>query len=239
MTPDGKVTWSASVQASLMRSSGNTRRPPPIDTGNTISRSSSTSPFTSSVWTSVHDPAARMGPPSPTHMMTPTSRAARCGPLPQAEPDRPKRQGPRHFPSRSAAATGWAGTRGRGRLASPQPALVAQLERASDYGSEGWGFESLRARQPQTTSLSRSEAPHRTRAGPSSLALTVRSGTLTATSTATQQRDALLGAGGPCHAVRSGGGGSSRPRRPRSTCVGPTTGSSTSATSGNVRCRRK
>jgi urease gamma subunit len=26
------------------------------------------------------------------------------------------------------------------------PALVAQLERASDYGSEGWGFESLRAR---------------------------------------------------------------------------------------------
>jgi hypothetical protein len=26
------------------------------------------------------------------------------------------------------------------------PALVAQLDRASDYGSEGWGFESLRAR---------------------------------------------------------------------------------------------
>lgn len=25
-------------------------------------------------------------------------------------------------------------------------ALVAQLDRASDYGSEGWGFESLRAR---------------------------------------------------------------------------------------------
>jgi hypothetical protein len=28
------------------------------------------------------------------------------------------------------------------------PALVAQLDRASDYGSEGWGFESLRARCP-------------------------------------------------------------------------------------------
>src|SRR5437764_7511642 len=27
-----------------------------------------------------------------------------------------------------------------------QPALVAQWIRASDYGSEGWGFESLRAR---------------------------------------------------------------------------------------------
>ena len=27
-------------------------------------------------------------------------------------------------------------------------ALVAQLDRASDYGSEGWGFESLRARHP-------------------------------------------------------------------------------------------
>ena len=27
------------------------------------------------------------------------------------------------------------------------PALVAQLDRASDYGSEGWGFESLRARR--------------------------------------------------------------------------------------------
>src|SRR5919106_869369 len=36
--------------------------------------------------------------------------------------------------------------RARGRLIPPQPALVAQLERASDYGSEGWGFESLRAR---------------------------------------------------------------------------------------------
>ena len=28
----------------------------------------------------------------------------------------------------------------------PLTALVAQLDRASDYGSEGWGFESLRAR---------------------------------------------------------------------------------------------
>src|SRR5436190_21417936 len=28
-----------------------------------------------------------------------------------------------------------------------QPALVAQWIRASDYGSEGWGFESLRARR--------------------------------------------------------------------------------------------
>ena len=27
------------------------------------------------------------------------------------------------------------------------PALVAQLDRASDYGSEGWGFESSRARR--------------------------------------------------------------------------------------------
>ena len=27
-----------------------------------------------------------------------------------------------------------------------EPALVAQRTRASDYGSEGWGFESLRAR---------------------------------------------------------------------------------------------
>ena len=27
------------------------------------------------------------------------------------------------------------------------PALVAQRIRASDYGSEGWGFESLRAHQ--------------------------------------------------------------------------------------------
>jgi hypothetical protein len=26
-------------------------------------------------------------------------------------------------------------------------APVAQLDRASDFGSEGWGFESLRARQ--------------------------------------------------------------------------------------------
>ena len=29
---------------------------------------------------------------------------------------------------------------------SAHPALVAQLDRASDYGSEGWGFESLQAR---------------------------------------------------------------------------------------------
>src|SRR5690606_18299836 len=41
---------------------------------------------------------------------------------------------------------GWAPAAGRGTLALPQQALVAQLERASDYGSEGWGFESLRAR---------------------------------------------------------------------------------------------
>ena len=26
-------------------------------------------------------------------------------------------------------------------------ALVAQLDRAADFGSDGWGFESLRARQ--------------------------------------------------------------------------------------------
>jgi hypothetical protein len=42
---------------------------------------------------------------------------------------------------------GWGAPGPRGRLPSPQPALVAQLERASDYGSEGWGFESLRARR--------------------------------------------------------------------------------------------
>src|SRR6266851_8493703 len=29
----------------------------------------------------------------------------------------------------------------------PTCAPVAQLDRASDFGSEGWGFESLRARQ--------------------------------------------------------------------------------------------
>ncbi len=32
-------------------------------------------------------------------------------------------------------------------VAAGSDALVAQLDRASDYGSEGWGFESLRARQ--------------------------------------------------------------------------------------------
>ncbi len=31
-------------------------------------------------------------------------------------------------------------------VAAGSDALVAQLDRASDYGSEGWGFESLRAR---------------------------------------------------------------------------------------------
>ncbi len=31
-------------------------------------------------------------------------------------------------------------------LATPV-ALVAQLDRASDFGSDGWGFESLQARQ--------------------------------------------------------------------------------------------
>lgn len=30
-----------------------------------------------------------------------------------------------------------------------QCAPLAQLDRASDYGSEGWGFESLRAHHPQ------------------------------------------------------------------------------------------
>jgi hypothetical protein len=39
------------------------------------------------------------------------------------------------------------------RLVPAARALVAQRTRASDYGSEGWGFESLRARQ-----MSRSEA---------------------------------------------------------------------------------
>ena len=32
-------------------------------------------------------------------------------------------------------------------VAAGSDALVAQLDRASDYGSEGWGFESLRARK--------------------------------------------------------------------------------------------
>src|SRR5436305_458472 len=36
-----------------------------------------------------------------------------------------------------------------------QPALVAQWIRASDYGSEGWGFESLRARSPQLDPIQR------------------------------------------------------------------------------------
>ena len=31
-------------------------------------------------------------------------------------------------------------------LTTHQQAPVAQLDRASDFGSEGWGFESLRAR---------------------------------------------------------------------------------------------
>lgn len=37
---------------------------------------------------------------------------------------------------------------------------LAQLNRASDYGSEGWGFESLRARQSQiSTVLARRRFP--------------------------------------------------------------------------------
>ena len=32
------------------------------------------------------------------------------------------------------------------------PAGVAQLDRASDFGSEGWGFESSRPRQENTSS---------------------------------------------------------------------------------------
>src|SRR5690606_40400155 len=43
---------------------------------------------------------------------------------------------------RPGGGAGWAPAAGRGTLALPQQALVAQLERASDYGSEGWGFES-------------------------------------------------------------------------------------------------
>ena len=37
---------------------------------------------------------------------------------------------------------------GRDKVALPgsKRAPVAQLDRASDFGSEGWGFESLRAR---------------------------------------------------------------------------------------------
>ena len=38
------------------------------------------------------------------------------------------------------------GSAGHHRLSLTVPALVAQLDRASDYGSEGWGFESSRAR---------------------------------------------------------------------------------------------
>ncbi len=39
---------------------------------------------------------------------------------------------------------------GRGGKPSENSALVAQLDRASDYGSEGLGFESLQARKPHT-----------------------------------------------------------------------------------------
>src|SRR3954469_25342343 len=50
-------------------------------------------------------------------------------------------------PARGRRRFGAGGPRARSaRFARPHPALVAQLERASDYGSEVWGFESLRAR---------------------------------------------------------------------------------------------
>ena len=35
------------------------------------------------------------------------------------------------------------------RSASANEAPVAQVDRVSDYGSEGWGFESLRAHKQQ------------------------------------------------------------------------------------------
>src|SRR5664279_5221067 len=45
-------------------------------------------------------------------------------------------------------------------LALAQGALIAQLDRASDYGSEGWGFESLSARQ--SNSLQEKELSYQT-----------------------------------------------------------------------------
>ena len=40
-----------------------------------------------------------------------------------------------------------------------EPAPVAQLDRASDFGSEGWGFESLRACSSRWLPSSRGTAP--------------------------------------------------------------------------------
>src|SRR3954452_608307 len=37
------------------------------------------------------------------------------------------------------------------RFTSPRPSARSSTDRASDYGSEGWGFESLRARQEDVT----------------------------------------------------------------------------------------
>ena len=47
----------------------------------------------------------------------------------------------------SVPQTGQTGAAGTQKCRSTPQALVAQRIRASDYGSEGWGFESLRARQ--------------------------------------------------------------------------------------------
>ena len=91
---------------------------------------------------------------------TARARGHRCGGAaghsrPAAEPlatsSEPRGPGARLAPS-------WAVTRAfvptprpgqgpspHGLQCSGVPALVAQLDRASDYGSEGWGFEFLRA----------------------------------------------------------------------------------------------
>ena len=83
----------------------------------------------------------------------------------RTRPGRPGRNGSARCALRSSRSTS---ARRRGphggvdRSKSPpvqshlhNPALVAQLERASDYGSEGWGFESLRARSRKSRSQAR------------------------------------------------------------------------------------
>ncbi len=57
-------------------------------------------------------------------------------------------------PARTGQARGLSTCRGAGHPLHPAPwhAPVAQLDRAPDYGSRGWGFESSRARHFSTTS---------------------------------------------------------------------------------------
>ena len=51
-----------------------------------------------------------------------------------------------HWGQRTPRLLQLAPTLERAILCPAQGALIAQLDRASDYGSEGWGFESLSAR---------------------------------------------------------------------------------------------